>query len=79
MEPPVVGCLSSVVEVFGPPGDTATEVRLAFQDVDGDATFGQTGGSGQTGDTRADDHDVGYLRQIGGVGQPAGCRMGDPV
>ena len=79
MEPAIVGGRGSVVEVFGPPGDTSTEVCVAFQDVDGDAAFGQTGGRGQACDPRADHHNVRYLRQVGGTRQPTRCRVCNAV
>ncbi len=43
------------VEVLGPAADPPAEILLAFDDVDADAAFGQTGGGGKTRDSGADD------------------------
>src|SRR6185312_1069604 len=62
------------VGLFGPPADPPAQVVLAFDDVDGDAAFGETGRGGQARDAGADDDDARWRRQYPGAAQAVRCR-----
>ena len=57
------------VDVLGPSTDPSAEVLLALDDVDPDATFGETRCGGKARDSGADDDDARLRRQRLGVAQ----------